>query len=172
MSWSRRRTILALCAGAVLLALSACTGFFHTDVPVPTLLVAPAFRGAAGWEIWISVANMPDGGLAGIAFKGDAITTTDIDVDTLVAHAANRFLIWDFDFRSPYPEGALCATNPFDGVESGEILVLRFEATGPSPSIATGTKLSGSNRPTTMEGGVIARFFSYSALRPAMVSRT
>ena len=136
MSRSRRRTILALCAGAVLIALSACTGFFHTDVLIPTLLVTPAVRRADGWEIRISVANMPDGGLAGIAFKGDAITTTDIDVATLEAHASNQFLIWYYDFRSPYPQGALCATNHLRGVESGEILVLRFEAAGPSPSIA------------------------------------
>ena len=163
MREDRLRSALILCAAVVLLALSACTGLFHTDVPVPTLLVTPAFRGADGWEIRISVANMPDGGLAGIAFKGDAITTTDIDVDTLVAHAPNRFLMWYYDFQSPYPEGALCATNPFGGTESGEILVLRFEATGPSPSIAIDAGLVelGSDASTSIAPFDIAYDVSY-----------
>lgn len=134
-AWSRWR-VAALLAASSLVALSACTGLFRTDVPIPTLLVSPAVQRAGGWEIQISVANMPDGGVAGIAIKDNAFTTTDIDVDTLWARGLNDFQMWYYDFWPPYPQGALCATNAFRGVESGGILVLRFEATGPAPSIA------------------------------------
>ena len=121
---------------ASLIALSGCAGFFRTNVPIPTLLVTPAVQRAGRWEIRIAVANMPDGGIASIAFKGDALTTTDIDVYTLAVSSRNDFLSLYSDFRPPYPQGALCAVNYFGGVESGTILVLYFEATGPTPSIA------------------------------------
>ena len=130
------RSVAALLLVGALVALSACTGFFRTDVPIPTLLVSPAVQRAGGWEIQISVANMPDGGVAGIAIQDSGLTTTDIDVGTLWARGLNDFLVWYYDFRPPYPQGALCATNASRGVESDAILFLRFEATGPAPSIA------------------------------------
>ena len=131
-----RRWATALLAGALLLALSACTGLFHTNLPMPTIVVGRAVQQGGAWEVRISVANMPAGGLAGIAIKGDGLATAEIDRSTLEAVGLNGFEVLFSDFVAPAPEGALCASKLRTGVETGEILVLRFQATGTAPSIA------------------------------------
>jgi len=161
-AWCRWRAIGLLAAGS-LVALSGCAGFFATTVPIPTLLVAPAVRRANIWEIRISVVDMPAGGLAGIAMQNGGLTTTDIDVNTLTANGQNGFLVWWFDALPPDPQGALCATHAYSGIESGEILVLWFQATGPAPSITIdGSKIQlGSDANTLIAPFDIAYDVSY-----------
>ncbi|MFC2108707.1 hypothetical protein ACFLS5_04510 [Candidatus Bipolaricaulota bacterium] len=133
-----------------LATLSACTGFFRTNLPIPTIVIGRAVNQGGRWEVRISVANMPAGGLAGIAIKGDALATAEIDRSTLEAVGLNGFEVLFSDFVAPAPEGALCASNHRTAVEDGEILVLTFQATGAAPTIAIdGAKVElGSNANT------------------------
>ena len=115
--------------------LSACTGFFRTNLPIPTIVVGRAINQGGRWEIRISVADMPAGGLAGVTIEGGGLTTTEIDRSTLEVEGLNGVEVLFSDSVSLAPQRGLCASNPHAGVEDGEILVLTFQATGTAPAI-------------------------------------
>jgi len=117
------------------MALTACMGGWFNPQLVTTLIIGDPVAKGGKWEVLISVANMPDGGAAGMQFgiAGDeAITfSNNVDATTIVAVGLNGFTVGAQTYAAgPPAKGALIATNPATGVVGGTILKLTFEAAG------------------------------------------
>ena len=142
--------------GAVLLGLAVCltacmAGWFTPKQIVALIIGDPVAKGSK-WEVLISVANMPDGGAAGIQFGtvgNEAITfSNNVIAPRIAATGLNGFTVTAENYvAGPPPKGALIAANPGTGVVGGKILQLTFEATG-NPTVtvdAAKVKLSSDN---------------------------
>ena len=117
------------------IGLTACMGGRFNPQLVATLIIGDPVAKGGKWEVLISVANMHNGGAAGIQFgiAGDeAITfSNNVDAATIVAVGLNGFTVGAQNYAAgPPPKGALIATNPATGVVGGTILKLTFEAAG------------------------------------------
>jgi len=135
----RRVRWAILCALGVGLALglTACTGFWNTAVQLPKLIVGPVVVTGTEGYVLISVADMPDGGIASIQFGtvGDeAITFTGIDETSIVSEGKNGFVVPAEDYATNPGKGSLIATNCPTGVLGGEILKVTFTVTGGNPT--------------------------------------
>ena len=134
----RRRAALLCSLGLVIAAgLSACTGFWNTPVLEPKLLVGPIVVTGTEGCILLSVAVMPDGGLASIQFGtvGDeAINFIDIEAASIVIEGKNGFAVLAEDFTTTAGKGAFLAANASTGVLGGEILKIIFTIDGANPS--------------------------------------
>jgi len=125
-----------LLAGLVL-GLTACMGGWFNPQVVATLIIgAPVAKGGS-YEVLISVANMPDGGVAGIQFGtvgNEALTLTNVNMATVVAVGASGFWVGPQQYTAPN-KGTLIAVNPATGVDGGVILTLTFQATAANPTV-------------------------------------
>ena len=118
--------------------LAGCTGFWQTAVQPPKLIVGPVMvTGTEGYVV-VSVADMPDGGLASIQFGSipgnEAITFVDIDGATIVAEGKNGFVVPAEDYTTTPGKGVLIAVNGTTGILGGEILRFTFAVTGANPT--------------------------------------
>ena len=138
---ARTRLIVAgLLLLVVGIGLTACMGGWFTPKMVATLIVGDPVAKGGVWEVLSSVANMPDGGVAGIQFgiAGDeAITfSNNVNAATIVAVGLNGFTVGAQNYAAgPPPKGALIATNPATGVVGGSIVKLTFQATAANPTV-------------------------------------
>ena len=117
------------------IGLTACMGGWFTPQTIVTLIIGNPVAKGGKWEVVISVANMPDGGAAGIQFGtvgNEAITfSNNVNATTIVCIGLNGFTVSAENYvAGPPPKGALIATNPATGVVGGTILKLTFEAAG------------------------------------------
>ena len=113
--------------------LAGCIGFWQTAAQPPTLIVGPVMvTGTEGYVV-VSVADMPDGGLASIQFGSipgnEAITFVDIDGATIVAEGKNGFVVPAEDYTTTPDKGVLIAVNGTTGILGGEILRFTFAVT-------------------------------------------
>lgn len=116
-------------------ALASCTGHWFTPPQLGNLIVGPPVPMGGRYEVLISVADMPDGGLAGIQFGTDADPaiefSNDVDVLTIVAEGLSGFRVTAQSYTAgPPAEGSLMAVYGGVAVVSGQVLKLSFEATG------------------------------------------
>ncbi len=126
--------ILVLCASlGLLVGCSACWELFQVH---PTLIIGASVpSGAETWVVLISVSNMPDGGLAGIAIGPGGLTFSgDVNLSSVEIEGVNGFVITSLDL-GPAPSGCLTVLNPYTGIEAGTILRLTFTATGQNPTV-------------------------------------
>lgn len=135
-----RSRLLGLALLAVLLALgiTACMGGWFTPQLRVTLIIGDPVAKGGKVEVLISVANMPDGGLAGIQFGtvgSEALTFANVNMATVAATGLNGFLVTTKDFTTTPNKGSLIAVNAATGIEGGTILKLTFEATGANPTV-------------------------------------
>ena len=119
------------------IGLTACMGgWFNPQVVASLIIGAPVAKGG-GYEVLISVVNMPDKGLSGIQFGtvgNEALTFTNVDITTVVATVENGFTVTAQQYTAPN-KGTLLAINPATGVVGGSILKLTFQATAANPTV-------------------------------------
>jgi len=119
------------------IGLAACMGGWFNPQVVATLIIGAPVAKGGGYEVLISVANMPDGGLAGIQFGtagNEALTFTNVDMATVVAVGVSGFWIGSQQYTAP-DKGTLLAVNAATGVVGGTILTLTFQATAANPTV-------------------------------------
>jgi hypothetical protein len=115
---------------ALALTLAACIGQWFTPPQSAVLIVGPPVAKGGRYEVLISVADLPDGGVAGIQFGAagqPAITFTNVDVATVVAEGLSGFRVTAQQFTGG--ESYLLAVYGAAPIESGAVLKLSFEAT-------------------------------------------
>ena len=120
------------------IVLTACMGGWFTPQVVATLIVGDPVAKGGGYEVLISVVNMPDGGVAGIRFGtvgNEALTLTNVNTASVAASGENGFTVTEQQYSAPN-KGALIAVNPATGVDGGTILRLTFRATAANPTVA------------------------------------
>ena len=125
--------VVCLLMVGLLLAISSCMGFFQNTAQAPTLIIGkPALSGNRG-EVFISVADMPNKGLASIAIDDKGITFDDIKASSIEAEGLNGFRVLASDFTTTANKGCLVAINPNSGSVGGTIIKVTFEVTGANP---------------------------------------
>ena len=125
-------SILLLLGLAV--TLTACFGQWFTPPLTGKLIVGAPVLVGGRYEVLISVADMPDGGVAGIQLGTDtqlAITFTNVDATTIIAEGLSGFRVTAQSYAAGPPvEGCLVAVYGGTPIEGGLVLKLSFEATG------------------------------------------
>jgi len=119
------------------IGLTACMGGWFTPQLAATLIIADPVAKGEGFEVLISVVNMPDEGLSGIQFGtagNEALTFTNVDITTVVAMGLNGFTVTAQQYTAPN-KGTLLAVNPATGIVGGTILKLTFQATAANPTV-------------------------------------
>lgn len=137
MRASNRRKLVFLLGVGLILVLSACMGHWFTPKQVATLIIGnPQVFGLKG-EVIISVANMPQGGLASIAIDNLGITYNNLSIDptSISATGLSGFRVLAQDFTTTPGKGRLVAANAPAGVGSGTILKITFRVTGPGATL-------------------------------------
>ena len=133
-----RLIVVAVLALGLILGLTACMGQWFTPKQVATLIIGKLMAAGNRGEVVISVANMPNGGLAGIRIGkvGDeGITFTNIDASSIIATGLNGFTVQAQDFATNAGKGCLLAVKPATGSVGGPILKITFEVTGANPTL-------------------------------------
>ena len=119
---------------AVTLTLTACFGHWFTPPQLATLIVGPPVGINGRYEVLISVADMPDGGVAGIQLGTvalPAIAFGNVDVATIVAEGLSGFRVTAQSYTAGDPaKGCVIAVYGGAPIVSGSVLKLTFEATG------------------------------------------
>jgi hypothetical protein len=119
---------------AVTLTLTACMGHWFTPPQLAKLIVGPPVAKGGRYEVLISVADMPNGGVAGIQLGTvalPAIEFANVDVSTLTAEGLSGFRVTAESYTAgPPAKGSLMAVYGGVAVVSGQVLKLSFEATG------------------------------------------
>ncbi|MFC2105803.1 hypothetical protein ACFLS0_03535 [Candidatus Bipolaricaulota bacterium] len=129
----RAGSILLLVGLAV--TLTACFGQWLTPLLTGKLIVGSPVPVDGRYEVLISVADMPDGGVAGIQLgttTEPAITfSNNVDGATITAEGLSGFRVTAQSYTAGAPvEGYLIAVYGGVAIESGQALRLSFEATG------------------------------------------
>jgi hypothetical protein len=138
------------------IGLAACMGGWFTPQQIATLIIGDPVAIGGKWEVVLSVANIPDGGLASIAVDNLGFTYTNVDGNSVVATGLNGFVVLAQEFITTPGKGRLTAANAAAGVEAGTIVKITFTATGANPTLTIQqadkgkvTLGSGNNRPIT-----------------------
>jgi len=125
--------LVLLAAGTVFLA--GCFGQLFSSGLLPTLIIGEIQVVGDQGEVIFSVADMPDGGLAGIAINNLGITYQDIDGTTMVATGMNGFDVFAPDFTTTLGKGRLVAVNAAGAVVGGPIFRITFTVNGANPDV-------------------------------------
>jgi len=129
-----RLIVLSLLALGLVLGLTACMGHWFTPKQAATLIIGKLVVSGNRGEVVISVANMPNQGLASIAIDDQGITFNDIDAASIDATGLNGFTVLASDFTTTAGKGCLVAANPTSGSVGGTIVKITFEVTGANPA--------------------------------------
>jgi hypothetical protein len=125
-----RWVVLGLLAVGLILALTACMGQWFTQEQIATLIIGDPVAAGGKWQVLISVANMPHGGLASMAVEVDGMAYTVPLISNIVATGLNGFTVLASEFNDATGEGRFVIANPTSGSTGGTILKLTFDATG------------------------------------------
>ena len=129
------RVLLGAAVLVLVIALTACMGGWFTQEQRATLIIGqPVITGNRG-EVLISVAKMPNPGLASIAIDNLGITYVDIDGASIEVAGSNGFEVLAQDFTTTAGKGRLVGANPISGSVGGTILKITFETNGANPSL-------------------------------------
>jgi len=119
---------------ALSVILTACFGHWFTPPQLAVLIVGPPIHVGTRYEVLISVANMPDGGVAGLQLGTSALPAikfANVDAATIVAEGQSGFEVTAQDYTPGPPiEGRLIAVYGGTPIVSGPIVKLTFEAAG------------------------------------------
>jgi hypothetical protein len=130
-----KRVGLILLLVGLAVTLTACFGHWFTPPQTGTLIVGASVQVGGRYELLISVADMPDGGVAGIELGTDALPaigfSNNVDGTTIVAEGLSGFRVTAQSYTAAAPiEGSLIAVYGGAPIEGGPVLKLSFEATG------------------------------------------
>ena len=142
MGAKTRLIVVLMLALGLILGLTACMGHWFTPKQAATLIIGKLMASGNRGEVVISVANMPNQGLASISINNLGITYTNITPASIVATGLNGFTVLAQDFTTTANKGRLVAANPTSGSVGGTIIKITFEVTGANPAfgIAVGDK--------------------------------
>lgn len=130
-----RTVVVGLLAAALVLGLSACSGFWNTPLQLAKLLVSDVTVAGSQGTVFISVADMPGTGMASIQFGtvGDpGLAITGIDQTTIAVEGKGGFTQLAAQFTAT--GGTLIAANASTGVVSGQIVKVTFAVTAANPT--------------------------------------
>ena len=140
---------------AIVLLLTGCSTWWGVENASPEILASAPYQQPNGvWEVTMSVADMPGGGLAGVLVQEGGFVFTNIDEDSIHASGLNGFLVTAQDFSAPSPSGVLAAVHPAAGITAGKVLKLSFRAKGtgtPAVSIQSSKLVLSSDEGTIIE---------------------
>lgn len=125
-----RWAVLSLLAVGLIFALTACMGQWFTQEQIATLIIGDPVAAGGKWEVLISVANMPDGGLASMAVYIDGMEYTVPLISNIVVTGLNGFTVLASEFNDATGKGRFVIANPATGSTGGTVLKLTFDATG------------------------------------------
>jgi len=137
MTRRARCGILCVLGLGLVLGLAGCAGFWNTTVQGPKLIVGPVMVTGSEGYVLISVADMPDGGIASIQFGtigSEGIQYTNIDGATIAVEGKNGFTVLSPDFTTTLGKGVLIAVNGPTGIVGGEILKFTFTVGAGAPT--------------------------------------
>jgi len=126
MLWRRDASAAGLMILSVLI-LAGCFGPWFRSEPTPTLYLGEPVIDNGQGSLRIAVADMPNGGLAGIHVALGGLLYDQEKVSNLAVEGLNGFVALIQQFADG--EGGFILTN-VSGIESGPILRLTFEAHG------------------------------------------
>lgn len=146
---------VGLLLAGVVLGLTACMGGWFNPQLAATLIIGNPVAKGGNYEVLISVANMPDGGLASIAVDDLGFTYTNVDGGSVVATGLSGFVVLAQDFITTPGKGRLTAPNAATGIDGGTIIKITFAATGANPTftiqqVDKGKVTLGSHQNTTI----------------------
>jgi hypothetical protein len=127
---TRRAKSITLAVGVVVVTaviLVGCFGPWFAGIPSPKLYLGEPVVNNGQGALLISVANMPNGGLAAIQVDLGGLLYVQEKLSNLVVEGLNGFAVLIQQFVDG--EGGFILANT-SGVESGPILRLTFEAHG------------------------------------------
>lgn len=106
--------------------LFACMGSWFTPQQVATLIIGAPVAKGGNYEVLISVASMPDQGLASMAVAAGGMTYNATVISNITAAGLNGFTVLTSQFVGG--NGRFVIANPATGVVGGTILKLTFDA--------------------------------------------
>ena len=123
-----RLVVVGLLAVGLILGITACMGRWFTPKQVATLIVGDPVATGGKYEVLISVANMPDGGLASMAVDVDGMTYNTTKISNIVATGLNGFMVPASEFNDATGKGRFVIANPNAGSVGGTVAKLTFDA--------------------------------------------
>lgn len=121
-----RLELVGVLAVGLALAMSGCMGQWFR--PRPTLIIGdPVISGGTG-TVLISVANMPEGGLASIAVGPDGMAYDQAKIKDITITGKSGFVVLASEFDDATGKGRFVLANPAGGCKGGVIAQLDFVA--------------------------------------------
>jgi len=125
-----RKAILGLLTVGLLLALSACMGqWFTQEQKAYVVIGAPVVTGGRG-EVVISVANMPQEGMASMEVNVDGMTYNNAKITNIVLAGLNGFTVLASEFDDTNGKGRFVIANANAGSVGGTVAKLTFDVAG------------------------------------------
>ena len=119
------------------IGLTACMGDWFTPQQIATLIIGAPVAKGGNYEVLISVANMPNQGLAAMAVDANGMTYNNAKISNITATGLNGFTVLASQFVGG--NGRFVIVNPATGVVGGTILKLTFNAVGTPTAADLGT---------------------------------
>lgn len=135
MNWRRKRSrrqgapwaVLCPLALVLLTGLTACT-FLFSDGPMPTLILGEVLIVGGRGELLLSVADMPDGGLASASVVIGGIIYNQAKVSNVAVEGLVGFEVMAEHFA--FGVGGFMAVHCCAGLQGGGFAKLRFDVNG------------------------------------------
>jgi hypothetical protein len=121
--------LLAVLATGLVLGLSACMGNWLGTSTKATLIIGdPVVVSAGKGQLILSVADMPQEGMASLAVDAGGMTYVMAKISNIVVTGINGFTVLARDFDSG--NGRFVIANPTSGTVTGPVAKLEFDVTG------------------------------------------
>jgi hypothetical protein len=122
--------LLAVLATGLVLGLSACMGNWLGTPTKATLIIGDPVLSTGKGQVILSVADMPQDGLASLAVKVDGVTYVTTKVSHVVVTGINGFTVLASQFDDATGKGEFLIVNPTSGTVTGPVAKLEFDVTG------------------------------------------
>lgn len=120
--------LLAALATGLVLGLSACMGNWLGTSTKATLIIGDPVVSTGKGQLILSVADMPQEGLASLAVDLGGMTYTAAEVSNVVVTGINGFTVLASQFVGG--NGRFVIVNPTSGTVTGPVAKLEFDVTG------------------------------------------
>jgi hypothetical protein len=120
--------VLAVLATGLVLGLSACMGNWLGTQTKATLIIGDPVVSTGKGQLILSVADMPQEGLASLAVDLGGMTYTAAEVSNVVVTGINGFTVLASQFVGG--NGRFVIVNPTSGTVTGPVAKLEFDVTG------------------------------------------
>jgi hypothetical protein len=108
--------------------LTGCMGGLFAPQQIAALLVGEPVATGGKWEVVLSVAKMPNGGLAWLEIDLGGVTYDNAKISNVEAREVNGFQVLASKFDDATGKGRFLVANAAVGVEGGVVVKLVFDA--------------------------------------------